>query len=122
MERGQVAIESFEQLEVWKAAHKLVLGVYEVCSRMPSDQRFGLISQMHRAAVSVPANIAEGFKRRSARDKARCCNVAQRSLEETRYYLILCRDLGYPANYGEVAAQVDPIGRMLTALIRSVRG
>jgi four helix bundle protein len=62
---------------------------------MPSDQRYGLISQIHRAAVSVPANLAEGFKRRGRPDKVHFYNIAQGSLEELPYHFILCRDLGY---------------------------
>src|SRR5260370_40394871 len=77
-----MGIERFEQLEVWQRAHSLVLNVYRTTSTMPSDQKFGLISQMQRAAVSVPANIAEGFKRRSRADKVHFYNMAQGSLEE----------------------------------------
>ncbi len=116
-----MSIESFEQLEVWKAAHQLVLDVYHVTSFLPPDQRFGLISQMQRAAVSVPANIAEGFKRRGRADKAHFYNIAQGSLEELRYYFILCRDLGYKLEYAPMASQADQIGRMLTGLVKSIR-
>jgi four helix bundle protein len=116
-----MAIENFEQLEVWQAAHRLVLCVYRITSTMPADQRYGLISQMQRAAVSVPANIAEGFKRRSRPDKIHFYNIAQGSLEELRYYFILCRDLGYKLDYSSVAAQADQAGRMLTGLIKAVR-
>ncbi len=61
----------------------------------PKHETFGLSSQMQRAAVSVPANIAEGFKRRGRSDKARFMNIAQASLEECRYFMILAQDLGY---------------------------
>ena len=74
-------IERFEQLDDWQAAHGLVLRVYEATSTMPTDQKFGLISQMQRAAVSVPANIAEGFKRGGRADKVLFYNIAQGSLE-----------------------------------------
>lgn len=114
-------IEKFEQLDVWQAAHKLVVQVYKIAESLPSSQRFGLVSQMQRSAVSVPANIAEGFKRRTLPDKCHFYNMAQSSLEELRYYFILCRDLGYKLDYELVASQADQIGRMLTGLIRSVR-
>lgn len=114
-------IEKFEQLDVWQAAHKLVVQVYKITESLPSSQRFGLVSQMQRSAVSVPANIAEGFKRRTLPDKCHFYNMAQSSLEELRYYFILCRDLGYNLDYELVASQADQIGRMLTGLIRSVR-
>ena len=113
-----MGIERFEQLDVWKQAHALTLHVYKMTAALPSDQRFGLISQMQRAAVSVPANIAEGFKRRSQADKAHFYNIAQGSLEELRYYFILCRDLGYRVQYDSLAEQADQISRMLH--VRSV--
>ena len=114
-------IESFEQLDVWQVAHRLVLQVYRLTSTMPPDQRYGLISQMQRSAVSVPANIAEGFKRRGRLDKVHFYNVAQGSLEELRYYFILCRDLEYKLDYNLMASQAEQVGRMLTGLIKAVR-
>ena len=75
---------------------------------------------MRRAAVSVPANIAEGFKRRGRADKRHFYNIAQASLEELRYYFILSRDLGYELQAASMAEQADHIGRMLTGLIRSL--
>ena len=76
---------------------------------------------MRRAAVSVPANIAEGFKRRGIKDKAHFYNIAQSSLEELRYYFILCRDLGYTIDYDDLAAKADQIGRMLNRLAQSIK-
>ncbi len=114
-------IERFEQLEVWQAAHQLVLDVYKTTPELPRDQKYGLISQMQRSGVSVPANIAEGFKRRGRGDKAHFYNIAQGSLEELRYYFILCRDLGYKVDYESLARQAEQIGRMLTGLINAVR-
>lgn len=114
-------IERFEQLEVWQKAHALVLKVYGTTPTMPSDQKYGLTSQMQKAAVSIPANIAEGFKRRSRPDKIHFYNMAQGSLEELRYYFILCRDLGYKIEYDSMAGKADEISRMLHGLINSVR-
>lgn len=116
-----MSIERFEELEVWQLAHRLVLDVYKTTQELPRDQKFGLIAQMQRAGVSVPANIAEGFKRRGRADKVRFYNFAQGSLEETRYYFILCRDLGYKVNYESLVQQAERVGRMLTGLINSVR-
>jgi four helix bundle protein len=82
-------------LLVWQRAHALVLEIYQLTGAFPKHEAFGLSSQMQRAAVSVPANIAEGFKRRGRLDKARFMNIAQASLEECRYFLILAQDLGY---------------------------
>jgi four helix bundle protein len=115
-----MAIERFQQLEVWQGAHGLVLQVYKQAATMPSVEKFGLVSQMRRAAVSVPANIAEGFKRRGRADKSRFYNIAQASLEELRYYFVLCRDLGYRIAYGSLAEQADHVARMLHGLVTSV--
>lgn len=86
---------SFKELIVWQKAHQFVLEIYHFTRGFPSDEKFGLCSQIRRAAVSVPANIAEGFPKRGPSDKARFFNIAQGSLEEVHYYLILANDLGY---------------------------
>jgi four helix bundle protein len=80
--------KSFQDLVVWQKTHQLVLGVYQFSASFPEREKYGLTSQLRRSAVSIPANIAEGFKKRTRPDKARFFNVAQGSLEETRYYLI----------------------------------
>ncbi len=105
---------------MWKRAHALVLALYRLTSTLPSDQRFGLVSQMQRSAVSVPANIAEGFKRRGQPDKVHFYNISQGSLEELRYYFILCCDLGYKIEYNHMASEVEEVSRMLHGLIRSI--
>ena len=89
------AARTFQQLEVWQKAHAVVLAVYRLTVEFPKHETFGLTSQMRRAAVSVPANIAEGFVKRGRADKLRFYNIAQGSLEEVRYYLILAEDLAY---------------------------
>lgn len=86
--------KEFRDLIVWEKAHGLVLSVYRHSESYPKSELYGLTSQMRRAAVSVPANIAEGFKKKTLPDKARFLNIAQGSLEECRYYLILAKDLG----------------------------
>ncbi|MBR8834792.1 MAG: four helix bundle protein [Stigonema ocellatum SAG 48.90 = DSM 106950] len=115
-----MGIERFEQLDVWQEAHKLVLLVYKNTASFPSDEKFGLVVQMRRSAVSVPANIAEGFKRRGIADKARFYNIAQASLEELRYYFILCHDLEYAIDYNNFYLKSEQIGKMLNALIKSI--
>ena len=110
---------SFEDVEVWQKAHEWVLAVYRFSGEFPKHEMFGLRSQLRRAAVSVPANFAEGFKKTGRSDKARFYNIAQGSLEECRYYLILARDLAY----GETAALIaglETISRMLEAYIRGL--
>jgi four helix bundle protein len=86
--------KTFQDVEVWRKAHAWVLKIYAFSARFPFDERFGLTSQLRRAAVSVPANFAEGFKKLGLADKVRFYNIAQGSLEECRYYLILAKDLG----------------------------
>ena len=83
----------FEDLVVWQKAHQFVLKAYRLSKGFPRAEVFGLTSQFRRAAVSIAANIAEGFKKRGKADKLRFFNIAQDSLEECRYYLILARDL-----------------------------
>lgn len=89
------AAKTLQDLVAWQRAHKFTLAVYQMTVTFPKCETFGLTSQIRRAAVSVPANVAEGFKRRSRGDKLRFLNIAQASLEECRYYLILTNDLHY---------------------------
>jgi four helix bundle protein len=113
-------IARFEDLSVWQKAHQMVLHVYRITGSFPVEERFGLTSQMRRAAVSVPANLAEGFKKRGVRDKLNFYNIAQGSLEELRYYLILSKDLDYVAENRQMIEITDEIARMLHGLIRAV--
>jgi four helix bundle protein len=112
-------ISQFRQLQVWQEAHKLVLEVYQLTRQYPTEERFGLVTQMRRAAVSIPANIAEGFKRRGIQDKVRFYNISEASLEELKYYLILSQDLGYISAADDLMAQAETIGRLLNGLIAS---
>lgn len=111
--------KSFRDIEVWRVSHEWVLSVYKLTATFPREELFGLSSQLRRAAVSVPANIAEGFSKRGRADKARFYNIAQGSLEESRYYLILANDLGY-ADTSITEGMADQIGRMLAAYIRGL--
>lgn len=110
---------SFQELIVWQKAHVFVLGVYKLTREFPSEERYGLTSQFRRAAVSIPANIAEGFKKRGQADTARFLNIAQGSLEECRYYLILTRDLDY-GDTEQLEQQLDEVSRLLTAYCGAV--
>ena len=108
-----MTIQRFEQLEVWQHAHELVLHIYRSSRSLPAEERFGLILQLRRAAVSVPANIAEGFKRRTSRDKVHFYNISESSLQELKYYIILCRDLQYWHEANRLAARTE-FGRKST--------
>ena len=112
-------IVSFQQLEAWQRAHELVLSVYKATRVFPQDERYGLRAQMRRAAVSVPANVAEGFKRRGLRDKVHFYNVSEGSLEELKYYLILSQDLGYLTAYADLMPLAEQVGRLIHGLIAS---
>jgi four helix bundle protein len=111
--------KTFEDLLVWKKAHAYVLEMYRITKGFPRNEIFGLTAQMRRAAVSIPANIAEGFKKRTPREKIRILNISQGSLEESRYYLILAADLDY-ANTAVFLPKLEEISKMLEAYIRPI--
>jgi four helix bundle protein len=104
---------------VWQKSHALALLVYRSSSGLPKSELFGLTSQMRRAAISVPANIAEAFGRSTRPEKARLLNIAQGSLDELRYYLLLSKDLGYSTDPG-LAEAAEEVGRMLDAYRRRI--
>ncbi|MEK7466320.1 MAG: four helix bundle protein [Planctomycetota bacterium] len=115
-------MQNFRNLVVWQRAHELVLEVYRSSARFPTEERFGVTSQLRRASVSVPANIAEGARRRSGKDYAHFLNIAQASLAEVEYLLLLSRDLGYlqVPTHQELEARMRPVAGMLEALRRRV--
>jgi four helix bundle protein len=104
--------KSFKDLLVWQKAHQFVLEVYRLTEKFPSKEIYSLTSQFRRASVSIPANIAEGFRKRGKADKVRYLNIAEGSLQECIYYLILAKDLGYAEN-SQLFDLVDEIGKML---------
>jgi four helix bundle protein len=106
--------KSFQDLIVWQKAHQFVLSVYRYTATFPKTEIYGLSSQFRRAAVSIPANVAEGFKKKTKPDKARFLNIAQGSLEECRYYLILSNDLSYGKNEG-LKPQLEEVSKLLQA-------
>jgi len=112
--------KTFEDLIFWQKSHQFVLKIYKMTQHFPRHEVFGLVSQIRRSAVSVPANLAEGFKRKGKADKIRFFNISQGSLEEVRYYLILANDLGY-ADTKQLKIDLDEIGRMLNAYIKSIK-
>ena len=119
MPEPRQAARSFRDLLVWRKAHEFVLAVYSFTAGFPKQETYGLSLQMRRAAVSIPANIAEGFRRRGKADKARYMNIAEGSIEECRYFLILAEDLGY----GEAAklhSALEEVSRMLAAYASAI--
>jgi S23 ribosomal protein. len=112
-------VQTFRDLIVWQKAHQLVLNIYHMSDAFPKREDFALTSQLRRAAISIPANIAEGFKKQGTADKARFMNIAQGSLEEVRYYLILTNDLKY-AETGSLEESLDEVGRLLYAFRNAI--
>lgn len=104
--------KTFQDLIVWQKAHQFVLSVYGLTRTFPREEVYALTSQFRRAAVSIAANIAEGFRKRSRTDKARFMNISQGSLEECRYYLILARDLEYGYDQQQMA-QLEEVSKLL---------
>lgn len=105
------AAKTFQDLIVWQKSHRLVLNIYLLSGNFPKTESYGLTSQLRRAAISIPANIAEGFKRKSLAEKARFMNIFQSSLEECRYYLILARDLGY-GDTAKLMTQLEEVSKI----------
>jgi four helix bundle protein len=110
---------TFRDLVVWEKAPAFVLDVYDYSGRFPRHEAYGLSSQFRRAAVSIPANISEGFRKRSRADKARFMNIAEGSLEECRYYLILSADLGYGPT-DTLMGMLEEVSRLLNAYSRAI--
>jgi four helix bundle protein len=111
--------KSFKDVIVWQKAHQFVLGVYKYTRQFPKEERFGLTAQFRAAAVSIAANIAEGFVKRTIPDKVRLMNIAQGSLEECRYYLILANDLAYGPNT-HLEELSEEVSKLLNAYLRSL--
>lgn len=112
----------FENLKVWQAAHSLVLLIYRITRHFPDDERFGLTSQFRRAAVSIEANIAEGYKKIGKADKLRFYNTSQGSLEECRDYHVLSRDLEYLIDdeFDQLHASIEETSILLNAYCKAI--
>jgi four helix bundle protein len=110
---------SFRDLVVWQKAHAFVLAVYRYTESFPEREKYGLAHQLRRAPVSIPANIAEGFGKRSQPEKARFLNIAEGSVEECRYYLILSQDLGYGQSKSMMSA-LEETSKLLNAYARAI--
>jgi four helix bundle protein len=117
VDRGKAA--TFRDLIVWQKAHMFVTGVYRITSGFPQSETYGLTQQLRRAAVSIPANIVEGFKRSGKQDKVRFMNIAAASLEECRYFLILSIDLGY-GDSDKLMPLLEEVSRLLNAYAKAI--
>lgn len=115
-----MALQKFSDLDAWRKAHKLALFVYATTKNFPDDERFGLVSQMRRAAISVTSNIAEGFGRKSIQDKVHFYTMAKTSLSELENQFVLAHDLKYAPNASpDSQNQIEEVHKLIGGLIKS---
>ncbi len=119
MEPKRAPAKTFQDLVVWRRAHEFVLATYKFTAEFPREELYGLSSQLRRAAISIAANISEGFRKRGRADKARFMNMAEGSIEECRYYLILAQDLGY-GSADQLMALLEEVSRLLNGYSRAI--
>ena len=111
---------SWEDLLVWKKAHELVLSVYENISNFPKDEKYGLISQIKRCSISIPANIVEGHSKNSNKEFLRFLYISRGSLEELKYLLFLSKELSYLSEFEfeELSKRLEKLGLQLNNFIK----
>jgi four helix bundle protein len=116
-------MKDFRQLKVWEKAHRLALAIYKASAMFPKEELYGLTSQIRRASMSIPTNIAEGCGRHSDAELARFLQIAMGSASETEYQLLLGRDLDFlpPDKYAALHADVEEVKRMLATLLKTLR-
>ena len=116
-------MKDFRQLKVWEKSHQLALAVYKVTAKFPKEELYGLTSQIRRASMSIPTNIAEGCGRNADAEFARFLQIAMGSASETEYQLLLSHDLGFlnKAQYDKLNIDVTEIKRMLASLLKTIR-
>jgi len=114
-------IKTFQEIIVWQKAHQLTIEIYDITKTFPKEEKFGLVSQMRRCVVSIPSNIAEGFKRKSLKDSLHFYNIAESSLEELKYQLLLAKDLNYidEKDYNKLIELAEEVGKLLNGWKKS---
>lgn len=114
-------IQTFMDLDAWKIGHMLVIGIYKITQKFPSEEKFGLTNQLRRAAVSITSNIAEGFSRRTVKEKQQFYATAMGSLLEIQNQILIAKDIGYlPSNeYVILNEQIIKVSKILSGLRRS---
>ena len=115
-------IRSYKDLIAWQKAVLLVTDIYSATKQFPADERFGIVSQLNRAAVSVPANIAEGWGRKSSKNYLQFLRVSRGSLMEIETLLVISKNLNFlsPENYAQLSEKAEEVGRILHGLIKSI--
>lgn len=116
-------MRDFRKLKVWEKGHRLTLDVYEVTVTFPSEELYGLTSQMRRACAAIPANVAEGCGRGSNADLARFMQIALGSASELENHLLLARNLAFlkPTDYERLTGEVTELKRMLTSFVKNLK-
>jgi len=116
-------MKDFRQLKVWEKSHLLALAIYKITKEFPKEKLYGLTSQIRRASMSIPTNIAEGCGRNTDADFARFLQMSMGSASETEYQLILARDLKFLAkdSYEKLHTDVEEVKRMLASLLKTLR-
>ena len=116
-------MKDFRQLKVWEKSHQLALSVYKATKKFPKEELYGLTSQIRRASMSIPTNIAEGCGRNTDKEFARFLQIAMGSASETEYQLILARDLEFlpTDSYEKLHSEVEEVKRMLASLLKTLR-
>jgi four helix bundle protein len=116
-------MKDFRQLKVWEKSHLLALAIYKASKEFPKEELYGLTSQIRRASMSIPTNIAEGCGRNTDAEFARFLQIAMGSASETEYQLILARDLEFLAkgDYEILHNDVEEVKRMLASLLKTIR-
>ena len=119
---GKSNSKTFRDVMAWKRAHEFVLAFYDTKPMFPEDEKYALVPQFQRAAVSIAANIAEGYKKLSKADKLRFFNISQGSLEECRDYHILSRDLGYlfEGEFEQLHQSIEETSKFLNSYCKAI--
>lgn len=113
---------SFKDLIVWQKSHQLVLAIYSITKTFPKEEIFSLTNQVRRASVSIAANISEGYKKKTIPNKLNFINIAEGSLEEVKYYIILSKDLKYidEKNYEQLYIYAEEVGRLISGYEKAI--
>jgi len=114
-------VKSFTDLVAWKKSHQFALEIYKITKKFPSEEKFGLIDQLRRASISITSNIAEGFSRRTSKEKIRFYYTAFGSLLEIQSQLLISRDLNYFKDTERIFAKSVEIKKLISGLIKSAK-
>lgn len=116
-------IRSYKDLIVWKKSMELVTDIYRLTKSFPTEEKFGIVSQLNRAVVSVPSNIAEGWGRESSKNYLQFLRISRRSLMEIETLMIISKNLKYidKEHFDPICAKTDEVGKILQGLIKSIQ-